>query len=164
MKAYRSAFYGSLLAFAFPLLIHADEASKAAKIEEMLMLTHADKIVDQMIAQMQPIMAAQMKKNLPDETRAAADEMQKKVMQWMSEKLSWQKMKPVYVKIYADTLTEEEIAGAVEFYKTPAGQALLNKMPILMQKSMTYVQEMMGDIIPEIQKMVSEEIEKKSKN
>jgi len=40
------------------------------------------------------------------------------------------------VKAYAETFTEAEIAGAVEFYKSPAGQAILDKITQLLQKTM----------------------------
>jgi len=147
----------------FPLLARADEASKLTKIEEMLVLTHADQVVQQVTAQMQPMMAQQMKQlNLPEDARPAVEEMQKKMMDWVSTKLSWEKMKPVYIKLYDETLTEEEVNGAVAFYKTPAGQALLNKMPLLMQKTMVVMQDMLGEMIPEFAKM-GEELAKKYK-
>jgi len=71
----------------FPLLARADEASKLTKIEEMLVLTHADQVVQQVTAQMQPMMAQQMKQlNLPEDARPAVEEMQKKMMDWVSTK------------------------------------------------------------------------------
>jgi hypothetical protein len=147
-----------------PVPAHADDASKMAKIEEMLQLTHADRIVGQMLAQMQPAMAAQLKKmNLPEDSQAMAEEVQKKLMEWMAGKLSWEKLKPIYIKVYMDTFSEEEIAGVLEFYKTPAGQALLNKMPQLIQKTITLTQQMMGDMIPELNKMTEEIVSKYKK-
>jgi uncharacterized protein len=141
----------------------ADDASKAAKIEEMLKLTHVDQLMEQMMAQMQPMMEAQFKKiGLPDDARPAMEEFQKRMTEWMTGKMGYDKLKPIYVKIYAETLTEEEIDGAIAYYRTPAGQSLLKKMPLLMQKSMTYVQDMMGDVIPEMAK-IGEDIEKKYK-
>ena len=116
---------------------HADEASKMAKLEEMLALTHADRLVQQIMVQVQPRMTNQMKQmNLPDDARPAAEEMQKRIMALIAEKLSWEKLKPAYVKAYAETFTEAEIAGAVEFYKSPAGQAILDKITQLLQKTM----------------------------
>jgi uncharacterized protein len=38
---------------------------------------------------------------------------------------------PSAVKIYAATLTQEELRGIVDFYKSPAGQSLLKKLPVL---------------------------------
>jgi hypothetical protein len=163
MKLMLSAFYAGLLAISCTALARADEASKNAKIEEMLLLTHADRILNQMMEQIQPMVAAQMKKmDIPEDARSAALEVQKKMLDFIAGKLSWERMKPVYVKIYSETLSEDEVAGAVAFYKTPAGQALLNKMPVLMQKSMAVMQDIMSDLVPEITKM-SEEIERKYK-
>ncbi len=157
MKALRTVIPASLLAFGCHMAAYADQASKTAKIEEMLALTHADRVVDQMTAQMRPMMAQQLRKlDLPDDARPAIEEMQKKMVDLMSRTLSWQKMKPVYIKIYDETFTEDELAGAVAFYKTPAGQALIDKMPTLMGKTMSVVQDLMGDIIPEITKMTED--------
>ena len=146
-----------ILALCLVPLAHADEASKMAKIEEMLALTHADRVVQQMLAQMQPMMANQMRQiNLPEESRPAAEEMQKRIMALTAEKLSWDKLKPAYVKAYAETFTETEISGAIEFYKSPAGQAILDKMPQLLQKTMMLTQGLVGDLMPEITKMQQE--------
>jgi hypothetical protein len=157
MKSSLLPLFAGLLVLACPTLAQADDASKAVKIEEMLALTHADRIVAQMQAQMQPLMADTIKKmNLPDDAQPMAEEMQKSLTEWISSKLSWERMKPLYVKIYADTLTEEEISGAIEFYKTPAGQSLLNKMPMILQKSIAASQEILTDMVPEIQKITDD--------
>jgi hypothetical protein len=153
----------AILLFGLSPFAHADEATKAAKIEEMLAITHADTMIKQVMAQMQPMMAEQMKKlNLPDDARAAAEEMQKKMTALIAEKLSWENLKPSFIKIYSETFSEEEIGGIVDFYKSPAGQALTNKMPQLMQKSMAITQNLMSELMPEIAKM-SEELSKKYK-
>jgi hypothetical protein len=100
------------------------------------------------------------KVDVPKEARAAAEEMQKRMAEWMQTRLSWEKMKPLYVKIYSETLTEEELDGSIAFYRTPVGQSLLKKMPLIMQKSMSSVQGLMGDMIPEFAK-IAEEVQKK---
>jgi hypothetical protein len=150
---------------------HADEAGKAAKIEEMLKLTHVDQLMDQMIAQMQPMMDEQMNKmeeqlkgsvGLPPEAKGMSAEFGRRMLAWLQQKLSWEKMKPIYTKIYSETLTEEEIDGAIAYYRTPAGQSMIKKMPVLMQKSMSLMGDMMNDMIPEFTK-IAEELEKKHK-
>lgn len=144
-------------------LAHADDASKQAKIDEMLTLTHADRMIQQVFAQMQPMMAAQVKKmDLPADATAAAQEMQQKLMDWLSSQLTWDKLKPAYEKIYGEVYTEDEITGIVNFYKSPAGQAMVSKTPELMQKSIGLMQELMGDLAPQIQK-ITEELAQKYK-
>jgi hypothetical protein len=39
---------------------------------------------------------------------------------------------------------------------------MLKKMPVIMQKSMSYMQELMGDLIPEMAE-ITDELEKKYK-
>jgi hypothetical protein len=135
----------------------ADDASKNAKIEEMMQLTHVDRMLTQMLPQMQSVVKAQMAQaDLTPEQRQQAEAMQQKMMALIAERLSWEKAKPAYIKIYADTFTEGEIDGILAFYKSPAGQAMLDKMPQLMQKSMEVGQQLMGDVMPEITQMMEQ--------
>ena len=139
--------------------VRADEASKSAKAEELLQLTQGD----QMMKMMEPMMKgmlAQMDKDMPAEQRAKAGEMQGKMMALVAVSLS--KAKPALAKVYADTYTEEEIDGILAFYKSPAGKALLQKMPEVMQRLMPVMMQMMGDLQPEIKTMM-EGMKEKSK-
>jgi len=42
------------------------------------------------------------------------------------------------------------------FFKSPAGQAYVDKMPSLVSNAMTRMQEVMGDMMPDIQKLNGE--------
>jgi len=142
-------------------LLLADEASKNAKIEEIMVLSHSDRMMTQSLDQMKNMVLAQVSKaDMPAEARQASEEMQKKMMAMIADRLSWDKAKPVFIKVYADTFTEPEIDGILAFYKSPAGQAMLDKMPQLMQKSMAAGQQLMGDVQPEIERMMKEAKEK----
>jgi hypothetical protein len=139
----------------------ADEASKNAKIEEMMKLTHADRTIQQFVEQIKSMQMAQISKmDIPAGEREAADEMQQKIMALVSDRLQWDKVKPAFVKLYSDTYTEEEIGAIVEFYRSPAGKAMLEKMPQLMQRSMAVGQQLTGDLAPEI-KRITEELRQK---
>jgi len=70
--------------------------------------------------------------------------------------MSWEKMEPEYIKLFSEVYTEDELKAIVEFYKTPAGQSMLKKQPLLMQKSMVISQKQMQALMPEIQKMSQE--------
>jgi hypothetical protein len=43
----------------------------------------------------------------------------------------WLKLKPAYVKAYAEVLSADELRALIAFYKSPIGQAYLDKMPEL---------------------------------
>jgi uncharacterized protein len=135
----------------------ADEASKAAKIEEMMQLTHVERMTSQMLDQMKTMITAQIPTTgMSAEARQASDEMKEKMMALIAERISWARAKPEYMRIYSETFTEEEIDGILTFYKSPAGQAMLEKMPQLMQKSMAVGQKLMGDIGPDMERMMKE--------
>jgi len=131
----------------------ADEASKKAKIEEILQITKADQMVKQMIDQVRSMQLAQIAKMDPAE-QPKAEEAQNRMSQLLTERLSWDRLKPRFSKLYEDTFTEEELDGTLAFYKSPAGRALLEKMPALMARSMAVAQEIMADVQPEIESAI----------
>jgi hypothetical protein len=143
----------------------ADDASKNAKIEEMMQLTQADHMIQQMLDQMKTMLAAQLAKpDMSAQERAIADELQQKIMALFADRMSWDRVKPKFVKIYADTFTESEIDGILAFYKSSAGRSFLTKMPQLMEQSMAVGKELMGNITPEVQRMVQETLDKHKPN
>src|ERR1051326_2800018 len=131
--------------------VRADEASKSAKAEELLQLTQGDQMMKMMEPMMKGMMA-QADKNMSPEQRARVGDIQQKVMALVAVGLS--KAKPALVKVYTDTYTEEEIDGILGFYKSSAGKAFLQKMPQVMERSMPVMMQMMGDLQPELQKMM----------
>jgi len=144
------------------VLVHAsparaDEASKAAKIEELMMITHVDQMMKQMMDQMQSGVREQLKSlNLPAQASSDVIEANKRILAVLFDKMTWDKIKAPVAKIYADTLTEEEVEGAVAFYKSPVGQSLLQKTPLLLQRSMAFGQQVGGDTMPEVMKIMQE--------
>jgi hypothetical protein len=140
----------------------ADETSKAAKIEELMRITKAESMSTQVAGQVRAMMMNQLNAAgvASGKSSAEAAEVMNKLVAQIQERLSWQKLKPDYVKLYAEVFTEEEITGIVAFYKTPIGQAMLQKMPLLMSKTMELVQRQTAGMMPEIQKTVDEMREK----
>lgn len=71
----------------------------------------------------------------------------------MQGEFAWEKLEPVYLRLYRASFTEEEIVGMLSFYKTPAGQAVITKMPLLTQNTMIEIQKLLSGITPQIQKI-----------
>jgi hypothetical protein len=70
----------------------------------------------------------------------------------MKELLDWKKLEPMYVRIYQKSFTQPEVDGMLAFYKTPAGQAVISKMPTVMQSSIDEMQQLMGPVMEKIQR------------
>ncbi len=140
----------SLIASAF--FANAQEMTKQAKIERILALTKADAMMDQMFNQLKSMMMSPAGSGEQGPTA----ELQGKIMDLVKQKMSWDKLRPQYVKLYDETYSAEEIDGILAFYQSPAGRAMLDKMPVILSKSIAIAQGMMGDIVPDIQRILRE--------
>jgi hypothetical protein len=63
-------------------------------------------------------------------------------------------MKEMYVDIYMDVFTEDEINELIGFYQSPLGKKMLDKMPALAQTTLARTQDMVLKKMPEIQRRV----------
>ncbi len=149
----------SALLIAFALLPAAlcAQDRKAALADELFTSMKMDKMMDQMKQQMSGMVRQQMQQqmsNLPPADRTKASELAQGVLSDAFAAFDWQKMKPDYIAIYTETFTEQELQGLVDFYKSPAGQAFIDKMPVVMNKSMQLAQQKMAPIMAQMQERI----------
>lgn len=150
----------AVLLFALPLA-HADDASKRAKIQEMLTLTNSEQMMNQALDQMSAMMknaAAQqaVKQNLTPEQQQIQDSFNAKITRIIQQSLSMDSIRPIIMQVYDETYTEDEIDGILAFYRSPAGKAFLAKTPQLMVKTMTLMQQQMAAVQPQIEQAVKD--------
>jgi len=133
----------------------ADKASHRKAALDVLEAANTRQMIDQMGEAIEGMMASQFKSmDLPPEGKEAAEGAQKEIMEWMGDFLDWEKMRDMYVDIYVDVFTEEELVELTQFYKSPLGRKLVEKMPELMQKSMQKTQAIMQKKMPELQQRI----------
>jgi len=149
------------LLLCLPLTARADDATKRAKVEEMLDLLHLDRTLDQVmnLVKQEAIAASNAKLNhagASADQKAHADAFQSQLFDFIQSNLGWKAMEPDYVKMYADNFTEEEIDAMITFYKSPAGASMIAKTPELTQQSTALVQKKMLALLPQIQKMIQD--------
>jgi hypothetical protein len=134
----------------------ADTLPTEASIQELLAVTNVHKLLDQMLPQMDAMMQrstaeALRGQTISPEAQKMIDQSRANATAIMKEELSWSKLEPLYIRVYQKSLTQEEVTGMIALYKTPAGQAMINKMPIVMQNTMAEMQTMMAPIMQRIQ-------------
>ncbi len=138
--------------------LSAEETSNRALAEELLTHMKMQKNLEdtyEMIKEMQISRVQQMGVAMgepADKTRAVSQ----KVMDIMSQEMSWDKMKGDYITIYEETFTAEELSGMIEFYKSPVGQKSIEKQPEIMEKSMKVNKKKMDELMPKLQRVVQE--------
>lgn len=140
-------------------MVNADATKQRALAEEMLEVSQASSVLDNMSKQVDAMFAQTVQQmNLTKDKQAEAEKYQQRLNTIMKEELSWDKLKGQFVDVYVDVFSEEELEELVAFYKSPLGQKLIVKMPQLMQESMGLAQKQMQSIIPKI-KALSQEMQ-----
>ncbi|MEP6699288.1 MAG: DUF2059 domain-containing protein [Verrucomicrobiota bacterium] len=127
-------------------------------INEMMQVLQSEKMFDAMVAQMDAGMKTGMEqslqgKKLSAEQRAGVEKLQGQMSTIIKEELSFAKTKDFYVQAYRDTFTQEEVNSIITFYSSPAGKALVQKIPLAMQKAGSLMQSRIAPIVTKLQKM-----------
>ena len=146
--------------------VFAQEAPASdASIRELLTISNAKSLVENVYAQTDGYMAKVMKEAMGDvklnaEQEKLMAEMRGKMIDTMRELMSWEKLEPQYIKLYKDTFSQKELDGLLAFYKTDAGKAMLAKLPTLTQNLMKYMMEQMQVMMPRVREIANEYAEK----
>ncbi|WP_423679091.1 DUF2059 domain-containing protein [Undibacterium sp. WLHG33] len=163
----------------FSLLLSVAHAQTAkptdASIRELLLATQSKELLQSVQSQTDNMTATIMRDaaygtKVDEEKQKALDKFRDKIIAIQKEELSWEKMEPMLINIYASSLTQEDVDGITAFYKSPAGKAYVQKIPAIMQQTMTQMQaklKPMAEKIKQAQKELNEEfasIDKKKKS
>jgi len=98
-------------------------------------------------------------KTVTPEQQKAIEASRAKMMKIMKEMFSWESMEHLYLKVYADTFTQTEIDDMTAFYSSPAGHAVIVKLPLAMKNTMTEMQERMKELVPKMEQLAKETAE-----
>jgi hypothetical protein len=117
-------------------------------IEKLLSLTQAEKMLDSMKAQLdKPIQLTQknaMKGRPPSpEEQKVLNKFSANANKIIGNAMTMERFKPLYIKHYGQVFSQEEVDGMIAFYQSPAGKAMVTKMPQLMQSLMDATPEML---------------------
>ena len=132
----------------------------AAKIQQLLIVIHVDRNLQQAVDVLLQQVNDMSRKQLPgtevtDAQQKKLADFQQKIFQLVTSELNWAKFEPEYIKIY-DAYTEEEIDGILAFYKSPAGVAMLAKSPAITAKTVQLSQERLKLVQPQMTQLMSD--------
>lgn len=146
----------------FTLSANATQPTSSS-IDLLLSVTKTEKMLDSMYFLVEKSMNQYLAESLKDKKlsptqKRLIDAAPSKFTQVMREEMSWEMMRPLYIQIYQESFTQEEIDGLIAFYKSPAGSAFVEKMPVVMQKSMSVMQSRMGPMMEKMQAAMNQAI------
>ena len=128
---------------------------RLALADQVIKASHADRMFDQMSAQMQQMAAQGMGLSSPDMTPAKKEAAMKMMNEVMALSMSSAKslLDDVDV-IYAEVYSEAELKAMLAFFTSAEGRSMLEKQPKVMQHLMPLVQDMQKELMPKIQQIV----------
>jgi hypothetical protein len=146
--------------FLLPLSARADDASKRAKIEQLFDAMHMDRTLKQTMDAIEksvvPMTQQMFGQDVPEPMKKEVADFQKQLFNLIEDQMGWEGMEPAYIDIYARNFTEEQIDDLVTFYKTPTGQALIDKLPTITAEAAPIAQAKMVSLQPQIQKLIQD--------
>lgn|GEM_PF-563035 len=152
-------------------VIAPNDRASTTSIEQLMTITQSEKMMDtvktqshtlwkQMIQQM--IDQKQINPQRQDDMALFLNKLEPKFVTIMDQNMSWDKLKPLLIQIYQDSFTQKEIDDQIAFYNTPSGQSMIQKMPIVMQRSMTVMQQQYAPMMQQMAVAIEETINETS--
>jgi hypothetical protein len=151
------ALVAALALSAHAFVAHADDATKRAKVEQMLTVTKTDTISQNMLANV-PVRVKTLAARQPAVAGAATPEQKKLADDYLNQMgtiaqggANWTALKPKVVDLYMSTYTEADLDGILAFFKTPAGQDYVAKSPELSGKTVDILQGAISALQPQFE-------------
>lgn len=127
-----------------------------ASLVQLMAVTRADAMMDTMYANVEQMIRQGMQAGAAGKTLTPA---QARVLELapgrlsaaLREEITWARMQPLLLQVYRESLDQAEVDGLIAFYQSPLGQSYLNKMPLLMQRSMQVSQQLLQSFMPKLQ-------------
>lgn len=147
------------------LLTNYAEAAKPTEesLKTLFAATNARSLMNSMDGQLDQILKnAQQNvlkgQPLSKEKQEVFDRFRGKLIAIYKQEMNWEQMESVMIEIYSNSLSQEEVDGITAFYQSPAGQAYVKKMPVLMQQTMNVMQKQMEPMMEKIM-VISKEMQ-----
>lgn len=127
------------------------EPASEASVRRLLEVTQARALLQQVQQQAQGMMQGLAQQSLRGKSPTPAQEaaitrMTARMVALIQEQLSWERQEPMYMRLYTQTFTEDEVAGMLAFYETPAGRATIEKMPLVLRQISQESQRSMAEM------------------
>jgi len=138
-----------------------DAKPTAASVRGLFEAMHSSSMVDTYVKQVETTMRTALQQATAGQTPNAkqkkiVEDLQTRIMALVKEQLKWADLEPIMIEVYRDTFTQHEIDGMLKFYRSDAGQAVIDKLPTVTQESMARIQGRVNALTPKIMELEKE--------
>lgn len=138
--------------------VFAQENASSSSVNQLLEVSNSKMIHEAVMKDFGKMVEQSMQntlKEMPAEKQQQFKESLAEIEKLVQEEMSWEKIKPEYVKIYQETYTQKEINDLIRFYKTPSGKSFIKKQPQLIERSSQMAVEKMSIVLERFSKSLS---------
>jgi hypothetical protein len=130
-------------------------------IRQLLQIMKAQTVIAQISKQMDATFTAMINQQIQNKTLSPEDQQRveagrERLKAITGKLLTWETMEPLYLKIYEDSFSQSEIDSMIAFYSSPAGQAIVAKLPLVAQNTLTAMQQQMKSLMPQAQQIAKD--------
>ncbi len=124
-------------------------------IDTLLAVTKMERTFDNVMDSMTRVMQQQTASAfagsaLTEEQQRAMRDKQAKMAAVIRDELSFAKLEPIYVDVYRETFTQDEVDSLIAFYRTPAGASYVDKMPEVLRRTTVAMQPLMKETMERV--------------
>lgn len=153
-----------LFLFAIQPVMAAEAPASDQSIRQLMEVTRTRQLLDSSLGQIDQVMQKSMQQamagtELNAEQEKAIADMRGKIVTLLKDEMKWETLEPMFVEIYRNSLSQKDVDGMLAFYRTETGQAVINKMPLVMQNTMAAMQARMAALAPKLQQLQADTIE-----
>jgi uncharacterized protein len=147
-----------------PAAGEAQTPPSEVSVRQLLEVMQARKMVERMNEKVDAMFTSTMKnmlqgKTLTPEQQQRVDDARARMGEMMKEAFNWEALEPMYLEVYSKTFSQSEVDSMTAFYSSPAGQAVVAKLPLAMENSMAFIQQRMLTLLPKMQQVAKDTAE-----
>lgn len=162
--SHKSLFLTLLLAAsaAFAPTPVAAQGADDARIDRLLEVTRARQLIDSMLPQVEASQQQMFEqiaagRRIDADQQAAMERIRERSAAALRQVLAWDNLEPIYRDLYRETFSAEDVDAMLAFYESPTGQRVLDKMPLLMEKTMVAMQRIVVPLLQQLEQDIRAE-------
>ena len=149
-----------LAAFVFPAQA-APPTSKA--LERLFDAMYPPGTSDEMYTKVLAVLTTRVKTQIgdgrsPEDAARIYGAVAPKIERLLKEQMGAAAAKKDFIQVYADVFSSEEVQDLITFYESPSGRALRKKSALVLEKNLALMQERVGPLVSELEKIVRDAI------
>jgi hypothetical protein len=124
-----------------------------ASIERLIELTQGRRSYESMAAQIRPyeerriLPSAEAAHHLTPAQRATLNAQAEKLFAEAQASYSWEKIKPIYIKVYSSHFSQQDADNIIAFYESPTGRAFVASLTSSVQTSASLLRQQLFQIL-----------------